>query len=166
MSNIDFTNLKIIYNAETDYSKRTIRRARLTEVICALACGIVMLVSLCTIALCEDFVPALVFSLLLMVTTCIVIGRILKKVSPPHYEFISWINQYEADEVKIGWFNDRYIALTYTSHHGWKARALEDFLGTKRYKLEDKTKKGQPIKAIIDLTKETAHIKILSNYDN
>lgn len=164
MSNIDFTNLKIIYNAETDYSKRTIRRVRLIEAICALACGMVMIIVLCTIAFMNEYIPALVFSLLLMVTTFIIVGRILKKVSPPYYEFISWIEQFKADEIEIGWFNDRYIVLCCT-HKGWKAKALSDFLGTKRYKLEDKTKHGEPIRAIINLTKTTIHIKIVTNYN-
>lgn len=164
MSILDFDNLKIVYNADADYSKQAIKRTRRIEEICAMESGLVIILAIYMIAFMEDFVPALILSLLLIIANVIIVGRILKKVSPPYYEFISWIEQFKADEIEIGWFNDRYIVLCCT-HKGWKAKALSDFLGTKRYKLEDKTKHGEPIRAIIDLTKTTIHIKIVTNYN-
>lgn len=98
-----------------------------------------------------------------MTLDIVIVMKLIKKISPPHYEFISWINQYKADEVEVGWFNDRYIALTYTSQHGWKARAIPQFLNTHKYNWED-TEKGfkydKPIHMTIDLSKETAVISV------
>ena len=61
------------------------------------------------------------------------------------------------------WFNDRYINITYTYQHLWKARAISQFLNTHKHNWED-TEKGfkydEPIHMTIDLSRETTVVYV------
>ena len=159
MGQLEFENLTVVYNTETDYSKKNIKRTRRIEILCTVVTFIVIIGASVGAALVENFVLGLILALSLMALDMFIVYKLMKKIAPPHYDFISWINNMEQDEIEVGWFNDRYMAI-YKTDNGWKAQGMKSFLISSKYELEDKAKKDKPIHMTIDLSKETAQITV------
>ena len=153
---LNFKNLTIIYDGE-EISKSVIRKINTVEVL-----GLFLIMVLFFITIVSDyfyidtennFVLSIVLNLVLM--SLIIVGGsfglygICKKISPRHYEFVTWLMKYESDEIEIGWLNDRYVVNMY-GKNGWMKKEFGNFID-ENYKLKDKADKSKPVHMIIDL---------------
>lgn len=155
MGKLEFDNLTVLYDTETDYSTKRIKKVKRIERLDIAASVILILTSIVIGAMSQNFVVGLILFLAVMAADIFATLKLMKKISPPHYDFIGWLQRMKSDEIEIGWFNDRYIALVFFSQHGWQARGMKSFLWSEKYKLDDNAKKDEPIHMTIDATKET-----------
>lgn len=155
MGKLEFENLTVLYDTETDYSKKRIKKVKRIERFSIAISVVVILASIVLGAMSQHFAIAIALILLIMTVDIFAMLKLMKKISPPHYDVIGWLQRMKSDEIEIGWFNDRYIALVFFSQHGWQARGMKSFLWSEKYKLDDNAKKDEPIHMTIDATKET-----------
>ncbi|MBO5386678.1 MAG: hypothetical protein J6A59_00820 [Lachnospiraceae bacterium] len=159
MKEINYENLTVIYNNETDFSKKNIMRIKALETS-------IMLISAICVLICI-FVGSWLNTNLVVITVAVLVIifgvpfmliELLNKVAPKNYDFIQCINR--ADNIEVGWFNSRYIALIHFEGNGWKVKELKRFINNVDYQLNDTAKKDKPIHMTIDVTKEVVEITV------
>lgn len=87
---------------------------------------------------------------------------ICKRFSPRHYEFITWLMKFKADEIEVGWLNNRYIVEMWIQSKGWVKEEFDNFID-EYYKYEDNSDKSKPIHMTIDLTKEDVEVIVTNS---
>lgn len=158
MSKIELDNLVILYDTESTYSKQTMKRVRRVERIGGTISALIAMIAIIVGALMERFLPGLLLTIAIVTIDIVVLLKLLKKISPKHYKFVSCMEKIDKDSIEVGWFNNRYIVLEFNEQCGWKAKSLASFIKTTNYKLIDKAKHNENVKMTIDLTKETIEI--------
>lgn len=84
---------------------------------------------------------------------------ILNKITPRHYEFITWLMKFKGDEIQVGWLNNRFIIEMWCNSHGWTRKEIGHFID-EDYILIDESDKSRPLHMTIDLTKEKVEVII------
>ena len=153
---LNFKNLTIKYDGES-FSKSIMRKVKIIEGI-GIFLNVIVLFSVMRFgSIFLDIENHLGLSIIInLLLIGLVVGGgialltfICKKVSPRHYEFVTWLMRYKSNEIEIGWLNDRYVVNMY-GQHGWIKREFGNFID-EDYKFEDKAEKSKPVHMTIDL---------------
>ena len=163
MGELKFNNLTVLYNKD-DFSKKSLRKYRLLEKIVGTIFAIIIMLLIAIIAQLKFTITNIIISIIVIIVlmTLIVLTctSIENKYKPKNYNLIQSIKNKKSDDIEVGWFNGRYIALTYNENHGWQVYGLKRFLHGKDYVLTDNANKDKPIHMTIDTTKEVIEITI------
>ena len=152
-------------------TKKTIKKTKAVELTGLLSIITAMIASFIVLEIYFlDVENYIVLSMLVLAIaeTTILLGGIyilvsqLKKISPIHYELISYLMRCEPDDIEVGWWNNRYVICIWKPSKGWVKKELDNFLDGE-YKCIDTCDKSKPIFMTIDLTKEDIEVTITNN---
>lgn len=165
MKELKFSNISVIYD-DAEISKKKIL---LNNFIMYFGCIITVLLIFTTAFIIPEnklgtalgTVLMLISSLAISVCGAGSITLILKKLSPKHYKFITWLMKFRHNEFEFGLFNNKYIVQAHFPD-GWKILSLNYFLNLeKSFSLNDEgINKLEPLQMFIDCTKDEAEVII------
>lgn len=164
MAELNFKNLSITYD-DAKISKSLIRKNKVIAVVGALCIfiGLIVIGLLSTLINIENGFCILIFDLTFMLLVLcggfFAIDKIHQKVSPKHFDLVTWLMKFKHDEIESGWLNDRFVVELWDGRGSWMKYGLQKFIGCD-YTLIDNSDKTKPIFMIVDLMTEVPKILI------
>ncbi len=167
MAKLNFRNLTVEYD-EMKISKSSIRKNRAIEIVGALCIfiGIIVAGLIGTIIGIEHWFWIIMFDL---ISISLVFGgglfliyKIQQKVSPTHFDLVTWLMRFKHNEIEVGWLNDRFVVELWDGRGGWMKYGLQKFIGCD-YVLVDNSDKTKTIFMIVDLMTDTPRISITNS---
>lgn len=159
---LNFYNLTVKYDGDK-FSKKELRKFNR---IFWLGCVVLLILLFATIALSALLVPEPSFWILFIVTILsgiIIYGgafglsTYIDKITPRHYELLTWLMRFKKEEIEVYWINDRYGVMMFTS--GWHHKEL-DYILKEEYNITDTADKAYPVHMTIDLTQDTIDVTV------
>lgn len=167
---LKFKNLVIRYD-DSAISKKIIKKTKAVEIIGLLTVIIALILAFIGLeSYFLDIESNVVLSMLILSITevSILLGGIyllvslLERLTPRHYELISYLMRCKPYEIEVGWLNNRYVVEIWSVSNGWIKKEFDEFLH-REYKCIDICDKSKPIFMTIDLTKEDVEVTITNN---
>lgn len=167
MAKLNFKNLSVEYD-ERDISKSSIRKNRAIEIVGALCIfiGMIIVGLLSTLIGIEQGLWIILFDFISISLTLgggmFLIYKIQQKVSPNHFDLVTWLMRFKHSEIEVGWLNDRFVVELWDGRGGWMKYDLQKFIGCD-YVLVDSSDKTKTIFMKIDLMTDTPKISITNS---
>ena len=167
MAKLDFKNLSVEYD-EKKISKSSIRKNRAIEIIGALCIfiGVIVVGFISTLIGIEHgfwiFLFDLISIFLVFDGGLFLLCKIQQKVSPRHFDLVTWLMRFKHNEIEVGWLNDRFVVELWNGRGGWMKYALQKFIGCD-YVLVDNSDKTKTIFMTVDLMTDPPRISITNN---
>lgn len=170
ISELKFQNLSIRYDTKS-MSRFVVTKCKTIKIIGMIFLVILLFGSITLEMILIDVEKYFAIALLVGFITEVIIFiggisllvSILNKITPRHYEFITWLMKFKADEIEVGWLNDRFIIEMWCNSHGWARGWARKKIGhfiDEDYILIDESDKSRPLYMTIDLTKEEIEVII------
>lgn len=167
MAKLNFRNLSVEYD-EKKISKSSIRKSRTIEIVGVLwiFIGIIITGLLSVIIGIEHgfwlFLFDLISILLVLGGGMFLIYKIQQKVSPNHFDLVTWLMRFKHNEIEVGWLNDRFVVELWNGRDGWMKYGLQKFIGCD-YVLVDNSDKTKTIFMEVDLMTDIPRISITNS---
>ena len=167
MAKLNFRNLSVKYD-EKEISKSLIRKNSTIEIVGALCIfiGIVIVGLLSTLINIKQGFWIILFDL---ISVSLVLGggmfliyKIQQKVSPNHFDLVTWLMKFKHNEIEVGWLNDRFVVELWDGRGGWMKYGLPKFIGCD-YVLVDNSDKTKTIFMEVDLMTDIPRISITNS---
>lgn len=167
MAKLSFKNLTVEYD-KAKISAASIRRDRAIVVVGAL-CILIGIIASGFISTLIDIEHGLwvilldlIFISLVLVGGLFLIYKIHEKMSPIHFDLVTWLMKFKHNEIEVGWFNDRFVVELWNGRSGWMKYSLQKFVGCD-YVLVDDSDKTKTIFMTVDLMTDTPRISITNS---
>lgn len=167
MKELNFINIIVKYEEEI-LSDKQIKKMKMVEGLFTVLSLFIAFSALSFGSVFLDIENHFILSMIITILFCLAfVGaglvfllEIYKKIVPPYYEFIAFLENYKTDEIKVIWENNQYYI--YLKRKRWENTPLEKFIGItkKPYLLEDKIDKEKPFTMIIRLYKNNVEILV------
>lgn len=167
MAKLNFRNLTVEYD-EMKISKSSIRKDRVIEIVGVLCIlmGIIVAGLISTIIGIEHWFWIILFDL---ISISLVLGggvfliyKIQQKVSPNHFDLVTWLMRFKHNEIEVGWLNDRFVVELWDGRGSWMKYGLQKFIGCD-YVMVDNSDKTKTIFMTVDLMTDTPKISITNS---